>query len=417
MTIKWIKENPDFFKKNKMDRLIVLKGNTDIKEEFAKYAVMFKESAHLITKYIFEKTDISKLDTYFFSLAYLYRHSLELLLKAIGFKYILDLENRKDFIKDTFHNLSVLLEAVHPHIKDNVVKNWEAFKWLEAFLKDMNDIDKESDSFRYPFGITIKREPFDNKKYYGIKSLFERQTHIDLFAFANKMEIAFVILESYLLEIDINDELFKEYKPVFLEEGGDYYYQSVIGYSYSKDKFYPYVKAYTESAEYLYDCMCKDRKLNGLLFIPMCYLYRNAIELAMKEILFEECSYSFQETVGLMNDKKHSILGLWNSIKLDIIKHAQAPEDDTTLTNVEKYINQLHNIDGQADKFRYPTDKHMNLHFKKPKKLDIENVVNFFGELATFLNGVCMMMSAHNEWLAEMESEYRSEMETYYREY
>jgi len=225
MTIKWIKENPDFFKKNKMDRLIVLKGNTDIKEEFAKYAVMFKESAHLITKYIFEKTDISKLDTYFFSLAYLYRHSLELLLKAIGFKYILDLENRKDFIKDTFHNLSVLLEAVHPHIKDNVVKNWEAFKWLEAFLKDMNDIDKESDSFRYPFGITIKREPFDNKKYYGIKSFFERQTHIDLFAFANKMEIAFVILESYLLEIDINDELFKEYKPVFLEEGGDYYYQ------------------------------------------------------------------------------------------------------------------------------------------------------------------------------------------------
>src|SRR5699024_2264842 len=277
MTIKWIKENPDFFKKNKMDRLIVLKGNTDIKEEFAKYAVMFKESAHLITKYIFEKTDISKLDTYFFSLAYLYRHSLELLLKAIGFKYILDLENRKDFIKDTFHNLSVLLEAVHPHIKDNVVKNWEAFQWLEAFLKDMNDIDKESDSFRYPFGIIIKREPFDNKKHYGIRSFFEKQTHIDLFAFANKMEIAFEILESYLLEIDIKDELFKEYKPVFLEEGGDYYYQSVIGYSYSKDKFYPYVKAYTESAEYLYDCISKDRKFNGLLFIPMCYLYRNAI--------------------------------------------------------------------------------------------------------------------------------------------
>jgi hypothetical protein len=408
LAVKWIKENPDFFRKNKRDELIILKGNSDIKEEFAKYAVMFKKSAHLITEHIFEKADTSKLDTYFFSLAYLYRHSLELLLKAIGFKYILDLENRKDFINETFHNLSSLLEAVHPHIEENVLRNYDAFQWLETFFEDMNDIDKESDSFRYPFGITIERKPFDNQKHYGIKTFFEKQTHIDLFNFANKMEIAFEILESYFFETDIKDELFKEYKPVFLEEGGDFYYQSVIGYSYSKDKFYPYVKAYTESAEYLYECMSKeDGKLNDLLFIPMCYLYRNAIELAMKEILFEECSFSFQETVRLMNNKKHSILGLWNSIKSDIIKHAHAPEDDSTLTYVEKYINQLHNIDGQAVKFRYPTDKHMNLHFKKSKKLDIENIVNYFGELATFLSGVCMMMSAHNEWLAEMEANYR----------
>jgi hypothetical protein len=171
----------------------------------------------------------------------------------------------------------------------------------------MNDIDKESDSFRYPFGITMEKDLFDSQKHFGIKLFFERQTHINLLAFANKMEIAFEILESYLLETDIKDELFKEFKPVFLEEGGDYYYQSVIGYSYSRDKFYPFVKAYTESAEYLYDCMSKDKKLSELLFIPMCYLYRNAIELAMKEILFEECSYTFQEAVGLMNDRKHSI--------------------------------------------------------------------------------------------------------------
>lgn len=225
------------------------------------------------------------------------------------------------------------------------------------------------------------------------------------------MEVAFEILECYLLETEIEDELYKEYKPIFLEEGGDYYYQSVIGYSYNKDKFYPYVKAYTESAEYLYDCMSKDSELNELLFIPMCYLYRNAIELIMKEILFEECSYSFQEAVRLLNSKKHSILALWNSIKSDIIKHAQDPEEDTTIANVEKYIKQLHSIDGQADKFRYPTDKYLNLYFKTSKKLDLGNVANYFGELATFLSGVCAMMSAHNEWLAEMEAEYRADME------
>lgn len=30
MTIKWIKENPDFFKKNKMDRLIAQLSQTEI---------------------------------------------------------------------------------------------------------------------------------------------------------------------------------------------------------------------------------------------------------------------------------------------------------------------------------------------------------------------------------------------------
>jgi hypothetical protein len=108
VTEKWVNESPDFFKKNKVGSLIVLKGNSDIKGEFTKYALMFKESAHLITGHIFKKSDIGKLDTYFFSLAYLYRHSLELLLKAIGFKYILDLESRKNFIKETFHNLASL---------------------------------------------------------------------------------------------------------------------------------------------------------------------------------------------------------------------------------------------------------------------------------------------------------------------
>lgn len=90
-----------------------MKSSSDIKEEFAKYAFMLKNSARTITEYIFEKEDISKLDAYFFSLAYLYRHSLELILKAIAFKYILDIENRKDFIKETFHNLSLLLKTVY----------------------------------------------------------------------------------------------------------------------------------------------------------------------------------------------------------------------------------------------------------------------------------------------------------------
>lgn len=81
---------------------------------------------------------------------------------------------------------------------------------------------------------------------------------------------------------------------------------------------------------------------------------------------------------------------------------------------MESYISQLNNVDGTSDKFRYPTDKHLNLHFKNYKKVDIDNVNNFFGRLLSFLSAVDSMMSQHNEHKAQMETEYRSEMGFYY---
>lgn len=227
------------------------------------------------------------------------------------------------------------------------------------------------------------------------------------------MEIAFHILESYLLKKDIETKLYKSDSPKFLEEGGYYYSQSVIGYGYNRDKFFPYVRAYTNTAKYIYSCIAEDKKLAEMFFIPMCYLYRNGIELAMKEILFEEISYGFEKAIKKINNKKHSVQRLWNLIKNDVENHAQPPKEDKTLAYVERYINQLHSFDDQSDKFRYPTDKYLKLHFKKPVKLDIENVVNFFSELGNFLNGVNLMMAFHNESLAEMEAEYEKEMRNY----
>lgn len=180
------------------ENIITISGNSNLQEEFFNYALKFKESSYLITDYILEVSDISKLDNYFFSLAYLYRHSLELILKAIGFKYITALEDRKLFVKETFHNLSRILEFVSPHIESCIEKNKDAYDWLVLLFEDMNQIDKESDSFRYPFGISVKKGDalLDTPKQFIINVFIEKQTHIDLVAFANKMEVAFDILKS-----------------------------------------------------------------------------------------------------------------------------------------------------------------------------------------------------------------------------
>ncbi len=415
MDFKWPTSDASFLKINSRN-IVILKNNKDLEEEFYKYAINFKKAAHLLTQHLLENNDISKLDTYFFSLAYLYRQSLELVLKAIGFKYIVSLEGRQLFLKDTFHNLSQILDYIMPYIEEFIDKDIKGYAWIKTYFKDIDIVDKESDAFRYPFRISVDKIDFgfETKKKFSIKPVFEKQTHIDLVAFANKMEVAFEVLHDIYFEQYGCLDYYNSYKPIFIEEGGSYYGQSVVGYNYSREKFYPYVRAYVESAEYLYKMICKDSKLKETLFIAMCYLYRNAVELSLKQILFEECSFELDEALMYMNKKKHKVVGLWNLIKIEIEEHANAPEGDTTLTNVENYIIQLNNIDGTSDKFRYPTDKNLNLHFKDSKEVDVDNVNDFFGQLLSFLSAVDLMMSEHNELKAEIEAEYRSEMEFYY---
>jgi len=415
--IDWPKSDVDF-NKIESNNVIELLGDNKLDIEFYYYALKFKKSGNVLTQYLLKKFDITELDTYFFSIAFLYRHSIELILKAIGFKYIINLDERRIFIKDTFHNLLNLLETVSPYIRGHITQNEEGYIWLKEYFIDIDNIDKESDSFRYPFRITTeeKTDVFKIKKRYSIKMVFDKQTHIDLVKFVNKLEIAFGLLSNIYKEEINESEEYLNYTPTFMEEGGQYYGQSVVGYSYNLEKFHPYVQSYSNSALYLYKEIYNNNSHRDDLFIPMCYLYRNSVELSLKEILFEECSFSFQESLRYINKKKHKVYGLWNLIKHEIEKHANAPNGDDTIKNVEKYIVQLNDIDSSSDKFRYPTNKHLNLHFNKLKKFDIENVNSFFRQLLSFLGGVNAMMSAHNEWKREMEAIHRSEMEAMHKE-
>lgn len=222
------------------------------------------------------------------------------------------------------------------------------------------------------------------------------------------MEIAIDMLDQIYKGTFGGNIDYKEYKPTFLEEGGGYYSQSVIGYKYKAEEFYRHVTAYTDCAERLYKSVIEDKSLKEALFFPMCYLYRNAVELSLKRVLFEECSFSIQEALEYMHDKKHSIHALWKKIKDEVIHHADAPKNDTTIYIVENYIVQLHNFDGASDKFRYPIDKHIQLYFKKQKKFDMSNVNKFFIELLSFLDAVDGMMSEHNKAMAEMQAEAES---------
>ncbi len=362
----------------------------------------------------------------FLRLLFLYRHSLELSLKAIGFQYVNNVADRKAFVKNTRHNLGVILSSILE--KSGSVRNRDEMEWLKKYFEDLSRVDRESDSFRYPFHIVCEADSWSIYKRYDIKPIFKDQTHIDLVKFANKFEAAYEIVRKwYLKESDAAIE-WASLNPLFIETGGYYYEQSVVGYQYHRDDFYPYTKAYLETANYLKwyiknqtdlgNHICKDQ-----LFLPMCYLYRNCVELSLKTILFEDTAENFQTKCVLMLDKKHSIEGMWKSIKpyvLDCLKDNEGNircEDLESIAVIEDYCMQIQKIDSDASKFRYPMTNNMQVYFSQNKRFDLINVGDFLEALNNILRGIDDQIGYINEIKAEMEAEYLSYVKYDYSDY
>lgn len=400
----WPRKKGNFKFLDKMNSpLIELKNSDVVEQEFYIYSKNFMSAANLLVNHVLKINENSKKDFWLFSITYLYRQSLELILKSIAFKYITMQNDREKFIgrvrhnlKDAYNEISVLIQAEDIKLKKS---DWE---WLEAFLSDISENDEQSDMFRYPFSIKMT-------------AFFLEQTHINLKVLGANMNTAYKMLNIILHrpeEVDRTDLI--KFEPSFLVSNGSYYEQAVIWKNF-KNNFYPYIQGYMESGNFLNEII-KDNR-NDYLFLPMCYMYRNGIELALKRILVEDCQFDYQTAANKMKNKKHSIEGLWNVIKSHIILRSDVPDDNSTIIDVELYIKQLHNLDITSDKFRYPIKKNLEFHFDKKVRFDVTNVSLCFNELFTFLDAVDSMLSHQNDILAEMEWEARREMESDYERY
>lgn len=394
---KWVRSDMDLYRigvNNEYIINVVNSGNLDT--DFYVYAQNFFEAAEYVIHYLgeeaAEKQDIAKLDLWYFATVYLYRQSLELLLKACIFQIVTDSADRKDIVGEIRHDLKQAFEKLI-EVRGLTIGCSENAKWLMTYLSDISRIDRESDMFRYPFGNNLK-------------ALFEKQTNISLIATHDNMNKAYNVIKEIYDMGAFSKQIYEAYEPKLIIEGGSYYQQSVVGYKHSQNVFYPYYSSYEEVGKFLKEVITTNKKLN--LFMPMCYLYRNAVELGLKRLIVEDSHIESYKALKILRKKKHSILGLWNSIVEEIKEYANAPDDDTTLDDTHQYIQAFHDFDRSSDLFRYPCNKDMELYFSETKKLDIENVSSCFEELCNFLDGVDSMLSKIKDYEAEMTAEMAS---------
>ena len=394
---KWVRPNLDLYHIDTSSKCIITFSNSgQLDKDFYKYACDFYEAAEYIIHYLGEdaaqKHDIAKLDLWYFPMVYLYRHSLELLLKAIIFQTITDKNDRINIVEEIRHNLLQAFQKII-EIKSLTIDGNANAQWLKNFLSDISQLDSESDMFRYPFGNQFR-------------ILFERQTNISLKATHDNMNKAYNIVKELFSTGMFSEQIYEAYEPKLIIKGDHYYQQSVVGYKYSQYSFYPYFSSYNEVGVFLKKTIVEENKSN--LFMPTCYLYRNAIELCLKKMIAEDSHIDNDKALKIIRKKKHSVQGLWNSIVEEIKMHVNSSDRDSTLEDLEQYIQTFHNLDNRSDLFRYPCNTKLESYFLTATPFDIENVTSCFEEFCTTLDSIDDMLIA----VKEVEEEIKAEMDS-----
>ncbi|PAT01137.1 hypothetical protein CI105_08385 [Candidatus Izimaplasma bacterium ZiA1] len=385
---KWVREGFDFYRYSRESKNLVKMKNENLQESFLEMSKSFLFTANSLMVNLHIYNNNGDLDTWIFPVLYLYRHSLELLLKHKIIKLNLD----EDYLKDTFkyarHSLKVCAKEIGLY-DSNLNENINV-TWVRDYIDSIEGIDTDSDFFRYPFSMEGALP-------------FTEQTWLDLQKIFHSVNRAYGIIFTEVYDQDIKVEGYTvKCERNFLVQGSSTHIYSVVGYQFSRNDFFPYINGYGEASKYLLESDVFD--IQDIVF-PILYLYRNCIELSLKGLIYSRHDNLDKPPLKIFKKKKHSILGLWNTMRDEVKRHNEG-SDDTDLISFDKYIQVLHDFDNKSDIFRYPCDKNLNMYFQTEFINDINNFRDLFQEMISFLDGVDSQISVHQEYEREMRSYY-----------
>jgi hypothetical protein len=173
------------------------------------------------------------------------------------------------------------------------------------------------------------------------------------------------------------------------------------------DPFYADWYAYTDGYRRAAGIIVNHAKLHrgdlDALIYPIIYLYRQYIELRLKNIILngsqlidEPCDFP----------KHHILIELWIQARKILEKvYRGDPKED--LNEAEKFIKQFSERDYKGDASRYPVDKQGNKSFPNLTHINIRKFSDKAEKIADLLDGASIGIDEYLAWKMDMDSEYR----------
>jgi hypothetical protein len=189
-------------------------------------------------------------------------------------------------------------------------------------------------------------------------------------------------------------------EPIFASDQ-DWHCNACLNWSH--DVLELYILGYKEAADRLVAQVNERPSHQDSLVFPICFLYRQYIELRLKEVI---------HTGRLLLDDQgtfpqhHKISHLWE-VAAGILKKVFAEDSDPPDLSIAAHVvGEFSKLDPDSFAFRYPTDKHGGKLLRDVTHINLRRVAEYVNAFSDIIDAASMGMSVYLEQKYEFASYY-----------
>lgn len=168
--------------------------------------------------------------------------------------------------------------------------------------------------------------------------------------------------------------------------------------NYCHDSYELYTLGYKRAADLLAEHILRTRRNQDVLVYPLVFLYRQYIELRLKELI--KSGNLLLETPRRI-PPHHKIDELWEQCR-KILEKIFPEENSEDFSAVEECIIQFSEKDHISMAFRYPTDKKGKKLLPSLTHINLKNFSRIMDNLASLLDSVSMGISHYLDLKSDM---------------
>jgi hypothetical protein len=170
-----------------------------------------------------------------------------------------------------------------------------------------------------------------------------------------------------------------------------------------------YSTGYKDAADILVDSVISEGQRNDTLVYPIVFLYRQYLELALKNLI-RQCLVYRGEQGNI--PKHHQIVKLWSEAQeqIALIFPGEATEE---LDELGRLIGELSSVDPTSTAFRYPEEKDGMPTLQGMKNLNLRNLKGVLDKMCNLLYGVEAQVDLYSSYRSEMEADISQAYEEY----
>jgi len=175
-----------------------------------------------------------------------------------------------------------------------------------------------------------------------------------------------------------------------------------------------YAMGYKRAGDILVQYVADANWDQDFLVYPIAFLYRQYLELRLKELIFVSSRLLDQDAEI---PKTHNLVSLWRQARPNI--EAVWPDSETKdqLNAVEDRLKELCDIDSGSYAFRYPEDGKGTTTLTGMVHINLKQLRDVIQGISHILDGSSIGMGEYLNAKHEMMAEYRAEMSREYGEY